>query len=114
MICFTDEDTHLSGAVPREGVRPMGRGRAKAKQTKVARQLKYNTGDLDVTKLWVEHRRRSASSADDNDDEARLRPVRRRRRRHLPPRLTPLLSQERRIHPLWPGKRRTHANRWAD
>ena len=32
----------------------MGRGRAKAKQTKVARQLKYNTGDLDVTKLSVE------------------------------------------------------------
>jgi hypothetical protein len=32
----------------------MGRGRAKAKQTKVARQLKYSTGDLDVTKLSVE------------------------------------------------------------
>src|SRR5215469_15358544 len=27
-----------------EGVEPMGRGRAKAKQVKVARQLKYNSG----------------------------------------------------------------------
>jgi hypothetical protein len=32
----------------------MGRGRAKAKQTKVARQLKYSTGDLDVSKLSAE------------------------------------------------------------
>jgi hypothetical protein len=32
----------------------MGRGRAKAKQTKVARQLKYSTGDLDVTRLSQE------------------------------------------------------------
>ncbi len=49
----------------------MGRGRAKAKQTKVARQLKYNTGDLDVTKLSVELGAVPASSADDNDDEDR-------------------------------------------
>jgi len=32
----------------------MGRGRAKAKQTKVARQLKYATGDLDVDALTAE------------------------------------------------------------
>ncbi|HVQ88969.1 MAG TPA: DUF3073 domain-containing protein [Actinomycetes bacterium] len=32
----------------------MGRGRAKAKQTKVARQLKYSTGDLDVSRLSEE------------------------------------------------------------
>ncbi|OIV38662.1 hypothetical protein BIV57_04535 [Mangrovactinospora gilvigrisea] len=29
----------------------MGRGRAKAKQTKVARQLKYNSGGFDPTRL---------------------------------------------------------------
>jgi DUF3073 family protein len=29
----------------------MGRGRAKAKQTKVARQLKYNTGGTDLSRL---------------------------------------------------------------
>ncbi|CAL9509622.1 DUF3073 domain-containing protein [Streptomyces albus] len=32
----------------------MGRGRAKAKQTKVARQLKYNTGGTDLTRLAEE------------------------------------------------------------
>lgn len=29
----------------------MGRGRAKAKQTKVARELKYNSGDMDLNRL---------------------------------------------------------------
>ncbi|MET7759808.1 DUF3073 domain-containing protein [Streptomyces sp. NPDC005389] len=29
----------------------MGRGRAKAKQTKVARQLKYSSGGTDLTRL---------------------------------------------------------------
>ncbi|MEZ0067845.1 hypothetical protein ABIA32_003861 [Streptacidiphilus sp. MAP12-20] len=29
----------------------MGRGRAKAKQTKVARQLKYNSGGFDASRL---------------------------------------------------------------
>jgi hypothetical protein len=51
--------------MPREGVRPMGRGRAKAKQTKVARQLKYSTGDLDVNRLSQELGTGS-STADDN------------------------------------------------
>jgi hypothetical protein len=32
----------------------MGRGRAKAKQTKVARQLKYASGDLDIDALSAE------------------------------------------------------------
>jgi hypothetical protein len=32
----------------------MGRGRAKAKQTKVARQLKYSSTELDVDALSVE------------------------------------------------------------
>ncbi|GAA2086393.1 hypothetical protein GCM10009725_22530 [Aeromicrobium tamlense] len=34
-----------------EGVEPMGRGRAKAKQTKVARDLKYRTLDTDFNDL---------------------------------------------------------------
>lgn len=29
----------------------MGRGRAKAKQTKVARELKYSSGDMDLNRL---------------------------------------------------------------
>ncbi|MER5326501.1 DUF3073 domain-containing protein [Streptosporangium roseum] len=32
----------------------MGRGRAKAKQTKVARQLKYDTHDIDLERLRQE------------------------------------------------------------
>lgn len=34
-----------------EGVDPMGRGRAKAKQTKVARDLKYQTHETDFGAL---------------------------------------------------------------
>jgi hypothetical protein len=34
-----------------EGVDPMGRGRAKAKQTKVARDLKYRTHETDFGAL---------------------------------------------------------------
>src|SRR5699024_12170833 len=43
-----DCPTHL------KGVMHMGRGRAKAKQTKVARQLKYNTPDMDLDSLQRE------------------------------------------------------------
>ena len=32
----------------------MGRGRAKAKQTKVARELKYSSGNTDLTALQAE------------------------------------------------------------
>ena len=32
----------------------MGRGRAKAKQTKVARELKYSSGNTDLNKLQAE------------------------------------------------------------
>ena len=32
----------------------MGRGRAKAKQTKVARDLKYNAQDMDLDRLTKE------------------------------------------------------------
>ncbi len=37
-----------------EGVEPMGRGRAKAKQTKVARELKYRNYDTDFSELQRE------------------------------------------------------------
>ena len=37
-----------------EGVEPMGRGRAKAKQTKVARELKYRNYETDFTELQRE------------------------------------------------------------
>ncbi len=40
----------------------MGRGRAKAKQTKVARQLKYNSGGTDLNRLAEEL---GVSSADE-------------------------------------------------
>ena len=59
----------------------MGRGRAKAKQVKVARQLKYNSGGTDLDRLRAElgvgadqHDRAydpvSADRDDDEDDEA--------------------------------------------
>jgi preprotein translocase subunit Sec63 len=37
-----------------EEVEPMGRGRAKAKQVKVARQLKYSGGGTDLDRLRAE------------------------------------------------------------
>ena len=43
----------------------MGRGRAKAKQVKVARQLKYNSGGMDLDRLQAE----LGSSTDQQDDE---------------------------------------------
>jgi hypothetical protein len=62
-----------------EGVDAMGRGRAKAKQTKVARELKYYSPDTDLTALQRElHsgspfdaiRPRATEPADaDEDDE---------------------------------------------
>jgi hypothetical protein len=64
-----------------EGVEPMGRGRAKAKQVKVARQLKYNGGGTDLDRLRAElgvgseteHRDDYDTDADgdseDDDDE---------------------------------------------
>jgi hypothetical protein len=51
----------------------MGRGRAKAKQTKVARELKYNTGSLDPDRLRAELTGAPVSAASvpavDEDDE---------------------------------------------
>ena len=52
----------------------MGRGRAKAKQTKVARELKYNTGSLDPDRLRAELTgvpvsRPAAAPVQDDEDE---------------------------------------------
>ena len=51
----------------------MGRGRAKAKQTKVARELKYSSGTLDPDRLKAELAAdpfaRPSSSAEDNDED---------------------------------------------
>jgi hypothetical protein len=44
----------------------MGRGRAKAKQTKVARELKYNSGGTDLNRLREELL--GDSTADDEHD----------------------------------------------
>ena len=57
----------------------MGRGRAKAKQTKVARELKYSSGGTDLDRLAQElaaerngagaSHATTESSSDDADDE---------------------------------------------
>ena len=48
----------------------MGRGRAKAKQTKVARDLKYNTGHTDLGALQAELSNSSFSGQEiDSEDE---------------------------------------------
>ena len=62
-----------------EGVEPMGRGRAKAKQVKVARQLKYKSSDgTDLDRLRAElgvgadsgdGKYDSAAEDDDEDDD---------------------------------------------
>ena len=59
-----------------EGVEPMGRGRAKAKQVKVARQLKYKSDDTDLDRLRAElgvgadsGDGKYDSAAEDDDDE---------------------------------------------
>ncbi|MCH0566185.1 MULTISPECIES: DUF3073 domain-containing protein [unclassified Streptomyces] len=46
----------------------MGRGRAKAKQTKVARQLKYNSGGTDLSRL-AEELGASTSNQSPNGDQ---------------------------------------------
>ncbi|MFC5180633.1 MULTISPECIES: DUF3073 domain-containing protein [Actinomadura] len=47
----------------------MGRGRAKAKQVKVARQLKYSSGGTDLDRLQKELGVPDDSPADDAYDE---------------------------------------------
>ncbi len=47
----------------------MGRGRAKAKQTKVARDLKYDSHEIDLQKLADElHGEVNRNSKNDDDD----------------------------------------------
>ncbi|MGH3095711.1 MAG: DUF3073 domain-containing protein [Streptosporangiales bacterium] len=46
----------------------MGRGRAKAKQTKVARKLKYSTGHTDLSQLADELGAASPGAGDRVDD----------------------------------------------
>jgi Protein of unknown function (DUF3073) len=52
----------------------MGRGRAKAKQTKVARQLKYSSGGTDLERLQAElaAERGELGESDDEGDEEEL------------------------------------------
>jgi len=52
-----------------EGVDPMGRGRAKAKQTKVARDLKYRTIETDFEQLQRELHGESGRRSDHEPDE---------------------------------------------
>lgn len=47
----------------------MGRGRAKAKQTKVARQLKYNSPEMDLDSLQRELASQNPNSSHDYEDE---------------------------------------------
>ena len=48
----------------------MGRGRAKAKQTKVARELKYNASQTDLAALQAELSGQAKSSHDEDEDYA--------------------------------------------
>lgn len=48
----------------------MGRGRAKAKQTKVARQLKYGGPSTDLERLQAELAGSAPSESDESDDFA--------------------------------------------
>ncbi|WP_153398195.1 DUF3073 domain-containing protein [Ornithinicoccus halotolerans] len=50
----------------------MGRGRAKAKQTKVARKLKYYTPDTDLTALERELRSGGSENASAADEDSGL------------------------------------------
>jgi hypothetical protein len=45
----------------------MGRGRSKAKQTKVARDLKYHSQDIDVEKLARELHGETDKTSEDED-----------------------------------------------
>jgi hypothetical protein len=47
----------------------MGRGRAKAKQTKVARELKYHSPNTDLAALERELAGRANSSTDGDDND---------------------------------------------
>jgi hypothetical protein len=49
----------------------MGRGRAKAKQTKVARQLKYNSPGMDLDRLRADLGVNDGSEGDEELDDIR-------------------------------------------
>lgn len=48
----------------------MGRGRAKAKQTKVARQLKYNSPEMDIESLQRELAAQQEGDSRDYEEDA--------------------------------------------
>jgi hypothetical protein len=48
----------------------MGRGRSKAKQTKVARDLKYSNQDMDLERLAQELHGETKEDKDFNDDSS--------------------------------------------
>jgi hypothetical protein len=49
----------------------MGRGRSKAKQTKVARDLKYSNHDMDLERLAKELHGEVKENQDFNDDSSK-------------------------------------------
>ncbi|MDP9417645.1 MAG: DUF3073 domain-containing protein [Actinomycetota bacterium] len=53
----------------------MGRGRAKAKQTKVARELKYSSPDTDLTALQRELSASGSDGAASSLDDSPLDPL---------------------------------------
>ena len=56
----------------------MGRGRAKAKQTKVARDLKYNVQEMDLERLEIElHGEVDTDNQNDDDPFAEGNYIRR-------------------------------------
>jgi hypothetical protein len=60
----------MSPGQAREGVVPVGRGRAKAKQTKVARDLKYRTHETDFGALANElHGNQSKDDESDSPED---------------------------------------------
>ena len=50
----------------------MGRGRSKAKQTKVARDLKYNSQDIDIERLTRELHGENVDDKDSDRKSTRL------------------------------------------
>ena len=58
----------LGRSVIARGGSPMGRGRAKAKQTKVARELKYSSPQTDFSRLQEELGGSPSGEPDDVDE----------------------------------------------
>jgi hypothetical protein len=64
----------LGRSVIARGGSPMGRGRAKAKQTKVARELKYSSPQTDFERLQQELSGSGDGGADQLDGDDRAEP----------------------------------------